>query len=186
MKHDVVFKVMLLFLMSSAGHPASAQPTRDATRDKALGICEIVPMADSSGFALQLRPADYMDKFLPKDFQNRLGNNDLSQSEEIWLYDWKDSLSIKLEKPPAHGKIDISTYMYIPEDGFSGADKAEFIVSGLDKDGHGISSRLIYKIVVVPLSDWRQASTITFDASTRKYCGNNGRSWEIKSARQGG
>jgi hypothetical protein len=181
MKYSAAFKVMLLLLTASVGLPAPAQPTR-AEVYKVFGVCEIVPMTDGSGseFSYPMNPQGVMSAFLPKDFQARLDSDSLSQSEEMWWVDWMAGLSIEVAKKPAHGEISTSQPAYTPEIGFTGKDRAELIVKGLDKSGREISAKFIYDFVVIPLSDWKKASTARYDAATKKYCGGSVRSWEIK------
>jgi hypothetical protein len=154
-----------------------------ASQAQTYGVCQFVPNPTVGG--IELEPATYLTKLLPKDFLDRLYLNDLSQEQWDWYGNWLDTLSVKVLNAPQHGKmVGYRLESYSPNDGFTGKDSLDLLVQGKDMNGRPISLKLVYFVNVVSKNDYVKVAD-NYSKSLSKYCGTTKPYWRISDSADG-
>jgi hypothetical protein len=132
-----------------AGHREQTSPPTGDTR-ASFELCQAMPFNSSDS---EFRPAETEYMLRPFNDAFMLGLHNLPEAVEL-----RSKAAVRLVVKPRHGSLapdrksagQQAAWQYIPDAGFIGNDRAEFVVRGQDKTGEAVELRLLYKLRVTP------------------------------------
>ena len=171
---------------------AQLTENRSTVRQMTYGVCKFAISTKSSpvfedssvnAFAVD----QLMVRFLPKELQEKFFRNELSFDQRDWIDDWSRTFKVEILRHPSHGKM-VNSYtqytQYLPDVGYIGKDRVDFLVTGKDDKGHPIAMTLIYYINVLEDKDFDKNSInkTAYQNALKKYCGVRNESWRISDS----
>jgi hypothetical protein len=176
---------MLFLAMTDVPPPVNEKvlvATAPSNSVKALnyGVCEFVNSSVGRDNGNDLWPQRFITEFLPKEIHEKLENNVLDSEELSLVSDWMDNITVKRLQEPKHG-IMLDKGKYLPNEGYIGKDRVDFLLEGKDLSGHPISMKLKYYINVMPESQFHNVieNNKDFQQALKKYCGSTVATWQI-------
>ena len=173
---------------------ATSQKTPTSITKLAYGVCDLQPsITDEQDYALALKSGGG-GGFMPAWFALQLlvpwsEGPHTADSSNI-LDDLADSFVVKRLYAPKHGVLiqegGVKNYggSYVPNKGYVGKDRVDFLVTGKDLDGKPFEMTVKYYINLLPDDKLQKAikNDKTYQQAIKQYCGHSKGEWRISEA----